>query len=129
MIGPTATHQDLGTKAERLLALAKLRQQTRWPGYRNVGDYQSGQYECDHVSPYTKSAGNVDCSVMIMLQDWASDKFLSQTFCEETAKHGRTPTRLTNRTLDRLLTEFLHVSIAETYGTNLFPFIKPNGYE
>jgi hypothetical protein len=56
-------------KQDALLALAKLRQGTRWPGYNCIGDYHAGAYECDLVSPYTKSAGNVDAEIMVMLQD------------------------------------------------------------
>ena len=124
MSRPTVAELDTAGKAERLLALAKLRQQTRWPEYGNVGDYHRGRYECDYVSPYTKSAGNVDCSVMIMLQDWASDDFLSGPFCEQTALKGRTPNRPTNLRLDSLVSRFFGFPISDTYTTNLFPFIK-----
>ena len=40
----------------RLLDLARLRQMTRRLGYRFIGDYHEGRYECDFVSPYTRSA-------------------------------------------------------------------------
>ena len=68
-------------KKSRLLALAKKRQQAKREGYKNIGDYHSGRYECDFVSPYTKTASNVDSPLLIMLQDWASDDFLSGQFC------------------------------------------------
>jgi hypothetical protein len=40
--------------------------------YSGIGDYHDGAYECERVSPYTKTAGNVDADVMVLLQDWAS---------------------------------------------------------
>ena len=63
-------------KQSSLLRLARMRQSTRWPAYKCVGDYRGGVYECDFVSPYTK-AGNVDAEIMVMLQDWSSDDSLS----------------------------------------------------
>ncbi len=123
----TASQRDSGMKAERLLNLARLRQQTRWSGHQNIGDYHGGRYECDYVSPYTKSASNIDCSTIIMLQDWASDGFLGGDFCQQTADHGRTPTRPTNVRLDSLVLRFLGFPVSNTYATNLFPFIKNEG--
>ena len=64
-------------KRARLLELARERQADRWPGYAAIGDYHEGRYECDFVSPYTRSAANVDAQVMVLLQDWASDASLS----------------------------------------------------
>lgn len=62
------------SKPARLLALAKLRQATRWPNYTSIGDYHGGIYECDLVSPFTKAAGIVDSEIMVLLQDWSSEK-------------------------------------------------------
>ena len=113
------------SKQAQLLDLAKKRQQTTWEGYRNVGFYHQGRYDCDFVSPYTKAANNVASPIFIMLQDWASDTFLDGAFCDVTCQFGRTPTRQTNKQLDRLVSEYFGVSISETYTSNLFPFIKP----
>src|SRR6267143_106898 len=90
-------------KPTELLALAKLRQATRWPGYKCIGDYHAGAYECNLVSPYTKTAGNIDADVMVMLQDWASDEVLCGSFHEPSANLGHTPSRPTNRNLTKLL--------------------------
>lgn len=60
-------------KHSRLIALASLRQVTRWPGYTSIGDYDDGAYECAFVSPFTKTGGNVDAEVMVLLQDRSSD--------------------------------------------------------
>ncbi|HEV7681358.1 MAG TPA: hypothetical protein VGO68_04505 [Pyrinomonadaceae bacterium] len=111
-------------KQSELLALAKLRQRTRYPGYRCIGDYHAGVYECDFVSPYTKTAGNVDAEIMVMLQDWASDEFLSGPVHEPSVKLGHGPTLPTNRNLTRLLLTTFGLKLPDVYGTNLFPFVK-----
>jgi hypothetical protein len=61
-------------KHRELKALATKRQRARWPGYKGIGDYHNGVYECPYVSPYTKTAGNVDADIMVVLQDWTSDE-------------------------------------------------------
>jgi hypothetical protein len=114
-------------KQAELLTLAKIRQQTRWDGYKCIGDYHGGAYECDFISPYTKTAGNVDAKVMVVLQDWTSDESLRGPLSEERAKLGHTPHLPTNRNLSRLLAETFELALRDTYGTKLFPFIKPGG--
>lgn len=114
-------------KAARLLELARRRQSCRWPGYKPLADYHDGAYECDFVSPYTKSARNVDATVMIFLQDWSSHDRLSAEVDAEAVALGHTPSLPTNRNLARLLDVHLGLTLGETYGTNLFPFIKSGG--
>ncbi len=111
-------------KTDRLLQLAHQRQATRWPGYGCIGDYHGGAYECDFVSPYTRSAGNVDATVMILLQDWASDQFLRGLLRADLQSLGYAPELVTNRQLIALLRRHLGLSLGQTYATNLFPFIK-----
>jgi hypothetical protein len=111
-------------KQSELLALAKLRQRTRYPGYKCIGDYHAGAYECDFVSPYTKTAGNIDSEIMVMLQDWASDGFLSGPVHEPSVKLGHSPNLPTNRNLIRLLKITFGLTLPDVYGTNLFPFVK-----
>jgi restriction system protein len=113
------------SKRARLEVLARKRQQSKWEGYKNIGDYNDGQYECDFVSPYTKIASNIDSEVFVMLQDWAFDDFLRGPLCELTVQYGRTPTRATNKRLDDLVLKYFDVSICEIFASNLFPFIKP----
>ncbi|HVS82244.1 MAG TPA: hypothetical protein VHE60_10985 [Pyrinomonadaceae bacterium] len=115
----------MGKQAE-LMALAKLRQATRYPGYKCIGDYHGGVYECDFVSPYTKSAGKLDAEIMFMLQDWSSDKSLN-SLDEDSATLGYSRHVLTNRNLIRLLNATFGLTLRDAYGTNLFPFIKPGG--
>jgi len=64
-------------KHARLLELARRRQDTRWQGYKCIGDYHGGVYECDFVSPYTKAAHNENAAVMVLLQDWSCDDQLA----------------------------------------------------
>ena len=59
------------SKKAKLLKLAKRRQETRLENYVCIGDFHDGVYECDHVSPITKTAGNVNADIMVVLQDWA----------------------------------------------------------
>lgn len=115
------------TKQDRLLALAKLRQQAVWPGYRGIADLRDGVYDCDYVSPYTKSAHNVDDEVMVLLQDWSGSDALSGPLDVGARDLGYTPTEATNRNLQRLLRDTSGLSLADTYATNLFPFVKPGG--
>lgn len=110
-----------------LLALAKQRQQTRWGSYRCLHDYHGGAYECELISPYTKTAGNVDSDIFILLQDWASDDFLSRPIHQECRDLGHAPKLPTNRNLINLLQTTFGKGLKDVYGTNLFPFIKPKG--
>jgi len=114
-------------KRTELLALARKRQAARWSGYNCIGDYHEGRYECDHVSPYTKSANNFDAEIMVVLQDWSSDQSMSGAFDEESAQLGHTPKLPTNRNLKRLLKDIFGVELKDIYATNLFPFIKLGG--
>ena len=118
--------QSLDKRAE-LLKLAKLRQATRWPGYSCIDDYHGSAYECDFVSPYTKTAGNINAEILVLLQDWCSDEYLKGPFCEESAKLGHTPHLPTNRNLTRLLNQTFGLQLTDVYGTNLFPFVKRGG--
>lgn len=112
------------SKQEQLLKLTRKRQRTRWSGYKGIGDYHGGVYECDFVSPYTKSAGNLEAKVMIMLQDWSSDASLSKMVDQDSIEFGHTRFRPTNKNLKKLLEKHFGLSLAETYATNLFPYIK-----
>lgn len=114
-------------KRARLLELAKLRQASHWPDYKSIKDYHNGAYECDYVSPYTKTAGNVDADVMVMLQDWSSDESLRQPLDLDAQRLGYTPTLPTNLRLEQLLTNTFGLCLSNVYGTNLFPFVKPGG--
>jgi hypothetical protein len=111
-------------KDARLKELALLRKKTRWPGYRCIGDYHGGVYECDFVSPYTRSAQKVDADLMILLQDWSCDEVLSGDFLLERVTIGHDPRRVTNRRLQHLLQRHFGLKLKDVYATNVFPFVK-----
>ena len=111
-------------KLSKLRSLTRIRQSTRWDGYKCIGDYRRGAYECEYVSPFTKSACNVDAEVFILLQDWSSDDSLRLGLDDETVTLGHTPALATNRNLIKLLHSTFGLPLAATYATNLFPFIK-----
>jgi restriction system protein len=81
-------------------------------------------YECDFVSPYSKSAGNVDASLMVLLQDWSCDDRLKGSPDPDAAALGYTPTLWTNRHLIELLRRHFGLGLAEIFVTNVFPFVK-----
>jgi hypothetical protein len=114
-------------KQNLLLALAQKRKTMRWPGYGQIGDYHDGAYECDFVSPYTKSAGNVDAEIFVLLQDWSSDESLSGSLDTDCVRYGLTRTLPTNKRLIELLRSHFGVELEDVYATNLFPFIKKGG--
>lgn len=111
-------------KEQKLLELAKLRQETRYDGYNSIADYGC---ECNYVSPYSKSAHNVNADVFVILQDWSSDENMQGSACEETNRLGYTPSVKTNKQLISFLEKYLELKLKETYATNIFPFIKMGG--
>ena len=113
------------SKRTELLTLSRIRKTSRWLGYSCIGDYHNGAYECDHVSPYTKAASNVDSKIFVLLQDWSSDLGLSGPLDECAKSLGYTPSEPTNQNLSRLLEKHFQVSTSQVFATNLFPFVKP----
>lgn len=111
-------------KHARLLKLARFRQESRWSGYRCIGDYYGGIYECDFVSPYTRSAHNVDAELMILLQDWSCDDVLSGPYLHARCTVGHDSDRVTNRRLKDLLHQHFRLELKDVYATNVFPFVK-----
>jgi len=59
---------------------------------------------------------------MVMLQDC-----LRGPLHEPSMKLGHTPSRPTNKNLIRLLDTTFGITLHDTYGTNLFPFVKLGG--
>lgn len=112
-------------KAGALLHLARLRQSTRLDGYASIGDFHDGIFECDHVSPWTKSGCNVDAEIMIVGQDWSSSDALDRDPPDlHSAALGFSPKFPTNSNLDDLLERHFGLKRADCYLTNLFPYIK-----
>ena len=105
-------------------SLIKKRQNSVYEGYHNLAEYHEGFYECNHVSPYSLGAGNLDAKVMYFLQDWIGHDRLLGPVDKDCAKFGCAPKLPTNRNLERWLDKYLGVKKQETFGTNIFPYIK-----
>ena len=118
-------------KTNALIDLAIKRKQTAPPeGSARIGDYQHGVYECDYVSPFTKGANNVNANIFLVLQDWSSHNDMIKPITDPEKQkleliNGRTPNQPTNKNLAALLKTHFSIEIADTYGTNLYPYIKP----
>ncbi len=116
---------EVDSKAKALLELARLRQATRLKEHCCIGDFHGGVFECDHVSPFTKSGKNVYAEIMIVAQDWSSSDALSSCPPDrDRAELGYRPNLATNRNLDRLLDRHFRLRRAQCYLTNVFPFVK-----
>jgi uracil-DNA glycosylase len=93
-----------------------------------IDDYHNSIYECDFVSPYTKSACNFNADIMFFLQDWSSENALNEeiksTHLERIIQTGHDESRETNINLKKLINKYLKIDLCDTYTTNLFPFIK-----
>jgi len=106
--------------------LALRRASARWDGYGQPEDY--GYDFREYVSPYTKTAGNRDADVMLVLQDWVShDGLIARGVDPVIQRLGHDPTIQTNIRLKSLLHRHLSISLEDTYGTNAFVFVKPGG--
>jgi restriction system protein len=116
-------------RSEKEESLAALADKRKWatppPGYFNLAHYRDGIFECGFVSPYTKTAGNFDSEIFVVLQDWASDDGLRGEVNQDAIKYGYTRSLRTNQILEHRLKEHFGKSIRDVYATNLFPFIKP----
>ena len=77
------------------------------------------------MSPYTRSAANVDAQVMVLLQDWSSDESLRGPYLPARTELGEDPSRTTNKRLKSLLRGHLEIELVDMYSTNVFPFVKP----
>ena len=107
--------------------IVEERKKAQWDNYFNLRDFHNGIYDCDYLSPYSKGAHNVNAKVMLVLQDWASVDYL-KSLCDEDQESlsqlGRDPKLFTNKNITDLLNSHFHLNLADTYATNLFPFIK-----
>jgi len=112
-------------KHQQLLRLGDRRKATRRDGYKCLGDFHNGCFECDYVSPWTKGGKNVDAKVMIVGQDWASADMLERDPPDnQMAVLGFDQDLPTNKNLNELLERYFSLKRGECYLTNLFPFIK-----
>ncbi len=114
--------RDPLAKAYRVLAALRANETSELFAQPESFGYHFEQW----VSPYTKGAHRYG-GIAIVLQDRASAEWLSKQFRPDVQEWGREPTLLTNQRLQKLLERVFRVSIAETYVTNAFPFVKPGG--
>ena len=112
------------SKEKELRSLAHLRKKKRLNGYDCIGDFHNRAFECDYVSPITKSGGNVNADVMIVLQDWASSDWLKNPEALKEVKEGCDRSSATNKNLDYCLRHHFRLDRSDCYLTNLFPFVK-----
>ena len=110
-------------KREELLQLARQRQADRLLPHLRLAEFHKGYYECDHVSPWSISACNVDAELMIIGQDWASSDILEREPSEDRRRIGQDWSSSTNTNLREFLA-YMRLQFSETYATNVFPFIK-----
>ena len=96
-------------------------------GFRDIAECHNGVYDCEYVSPYSKSAHNLHSDILIWLHDWISDDVLSSPLIQDAIDFGRIPSLPTNKNHDRFLSDHFGFKISDTYATNLFPYIKPGG--
>lgn len=119
-------------KAERLRALAQQRRCDARKSYK--GDYRDikelfpdiDDWD-DFVSPWTKSAGNFESSLVLVGQDWGCEKRLLGANLAELRHYGMDRTLETNSNVAALLDSCFNKSFKDVFATNLFPFIKLGG--
>lgn len=111
-------------KCAALRQLAKKRRSSSIQGYCRLSDFHRGYYECCFVSPWTKSAHNVDADVMLLGQDWSSSDRLSRSPDTEQKRLGQIWKLRANVNLRDLLWQNMKLEFRQTYATNVFPFIK-----
>lgn len=78
------------------------------------------------VSPWTISACNVDSPLVLVGQDWASEKFLGRPANADIRVLGHDPKLPTNKNLQYLLRTAFDRQLADVYATNAFVFAKPD---
>ncbi len=117
-------------KNAALMELVALRREEEHEAFSVLHKFDRGVWDFDYVVPWTKSACNVDAKLMIIGQDWASEKFLrhprNSTSDRLALRNqlGQDPHLPTNRNIKRWLS-FFDVTWEQTYATDVSIFIKP----
>lgn len=114
------------TKRNSLKDLARKRRQNRLPrGFEHIEDVDIDNATDQYVVPWTKSANNVNSCVMLVGQDWNSVGSLRQAEGEShQIATGQSRSFQTNRTVRRLLREYLGLRFCDTYATDMVPYLK-----
>ena len=111
-------------KRDRMSELVERRRKGTWEPYGAIAEFHGGRYECDHVSPFSKAAGNLDSPIVVLLLDWATRANLSKRFDAHAAEHGYSEYEPTTARLKELLLAHFRLRLDEVYATNLFPFVR-----
>lgn len=122
---PKVAESRLSARIDRLKSVGARRKGKRLAGYFSIGDFHNGAYETEYVSPWTKSAHKEDADIMIVAQDWASEKYLSRPLNPQLINLGYDPFLPTNQNLQALLHRHIGVGFEDVFATNVFPFVKP----
>lgn len=118
-------------KASALYELVAKRRSEPHSAYHHLHSFDGGIWDCEHVVPWTKSACNLDADLMIIGQDWASEKFLREPKYNKPERirgrkaAGQDEYLPTNRRLKSLLRAHFGMDFAQTYATDVLVFIKP----
>lgn len=120
--------------AEKLRRLRALKAQLREDSqtalsrkYIRIHEMYPSRFDSECcLTPWSKTAGNVNSSLMIIGQDWASEKYLSERLLLDSVwESGFDPEVRTNKNLQMLLFEAFGLRWGDVYATNNFKFIKP----
>jgi hypothetical protein len=113
-------------KQSAMATVVAARRLARHPIHRALSKISNGRYDCEFVSPWTKSACNLDADLMIIGQDWVSESFLLK-HSDVLRQLGYDPKLATNKNLQRLLLDQFGLSFSEIYATNVFIYVKAGG--
>lgn len=117
-------------KYAALAVLVALRRSEESEDYVVLHGYDHGAWDFDFVVPWTKSACNLDAKLMIIGQDWSSEKFLldprNNTPDRVVLRQqlGQDPHLPTNKNIKCWL-KYFDVTWEQTYATDVSVFIKP----
>jgi uracil-DNA glycosylase len=122
------------SKHHALAELVRLRRKDSYPNMIALHEFEGGRWDLDYavplVVPWTKSACNLDAKLMIIAQDWASERYLmnpnNRTLWRDMLRthFGQDPHLQTNRNVRKLLRCF-GIKWRDTYATDVSVFIKP----
>ena len=96
-------------------------------GYAHIESFHGGIYQTwDYVVPWTKSACNLNTSIMLVLQDWSSVNELRRAPIDwHQVATGQSKSFSTNARIRALLRQYFDLSFCQTYGTDIVPYAKP----
>jgi len=103
-----------------LKKIALKRKNSIYIGYENIPEIYDKE---DYVTPYTKSAHNINTEIIIILQDWSSDS-IKRRIDYDAIDFGYTRKLQTNVNLKQFLKSIFNKDFEDIYITNLFPYLK-----